>query len=57
MNNFLSKKNAIIFTIIAIINLTVQLINKPIKISNWVSAISFLLLSIYFWYNYYNKKN
>jgi len=35
-----------IFLAVAIANAVFQLLEKPIKISNWLSAIGFLLLAI-----------
>lgn len=52
-----SKKNAIIFSVIAIVNLIIQFCDKPLKTSNWISAISFLLLSAWFWFEYSKQKD
>lgn len=35
-----------IFLIVAILNAIFQLSEKPIKYSNWISAIAFLILAI-----------
>lgn len=48
----MTMKNVIIFSAIALVNLIIQLSDKPLKLSNWVSAISFLLLAIWFWFKY-----
>ena len=50
--NIFSKRNVIIFSVLTIVNLIIQFIDKPLKMSNWVSGISFLLLSLLFWYEY-----
>lgn len=52
-----SKNNAIIFSAIAIINLIIQFCDKSLKLSNWISAISFLLLSAWFWFEYSKQKS
>ena len=49
------KKKSYIFIIISIINLIVQLSDSPLKLSNWVSAIVFLVLSLWFLINNSNK--
>lgn len=49
------KKKSYIFIIISIINLIVQLSDSPLKLSNWVSAIIFLVLSLWFLINNSNK--
>lgn len=45
-----------IFLAVAIVNAILQLSEKPIKISNWISGIGFLVLSIMHFVNE-SKKN
>ena len=49
------KYTKYIFLSVAIANAVFQLIEKPITIGNWISAVGFLVLSIMFLINE-NKK-
>jgi uncharacterized protein with PQ loop repeat len=53
VNKFYTKY---IFLTVAIINVILQLSEKPIKISNWISGIGFLVLSIMHFINESKKK-
>jgi uncharacterized protein with PQ loop repeat len=45
-----------IFLLLAIINFVVQLSDKPLKLSNWVSAFVFFILALYTFF-YGRKKD
>lgn len=46
-----------IFLAVAIANAVLQLLEKPIKISNWLSAAGFLILAIMHLINEIKKSN
>jgi len=50
-----TKYSKYIFLLVAILNAIFQLVEKPILLKNWISAVGFVILSIMFFIRETNK--